>query len=158
VQQESRAGRRTAPRPEPIGAEAAGFDRSWIGWIAAGAVLGVAAVAIIIAVLWARGEEWLPLGGVSTAGAAVRASDEPLPVPSASDVWLARASAQYAKGHLHEALVALDAIGPGDALAAEADKLRATIQGQLLAADRAGASGPARPPVLQDVPQDVPRQ
>ena len=154
VQQESRAGRRTAPRRGPAEAEEAVFDRSWIGWIAAGAVLGIAAVAISIAVLWVRGPEWLPLGGGATAGAAVRASDEPLPVPSASDVWLARASAQYAKGHLHEALLALDAIGPGDALAADADKLRATIQEQLLAAARAGDPGPAPPPV----PQDVPRQ
>jgi hypothetical protein len=158
VQQESRAGRRTAPRREPSGAEAVALDRSWIGWIAAGAVLGIAAVAITIAVLWARGDEWLPLGGGATVGAAVRASDEPLPVPSASDVWLARASSQYAKGHLHEALAALDAIGPGDALAEDADKLRATIQEQLLAADRAVAPGPAPPSVPRDVPVDVPRQ
>jgi len=154
VQQENRAGRRTMVRREPADTEQAPLDRSWIGWIATGAVLGIAAVAIAVAVLWARGDEWLPLGGVQIAGAPVRANDEPLPVPSASDVWLARASSQYAKGHLHEALVALDAIGPGDALAAEADKLRATIQDQLLAADRAGASGPAP----SSVPQDVPRQ
>lgn len=141
VQQESRAGRRAAPRRGPAGAGASGVDRSWIGWIAAGAVLGIAAVAVTVAVLWARGGAWLPLAADATAGAAVRANDEPLPVPSASDVWLARASAQYAKGHLHDALVALDAIGPGDALIAEADKLRATIQGQLLAAARAGAPG-----------------
>ena len=153
VQQEIRAGRRAVPRREPAGAEAAALDRSWIGWIAAGAVLGVAVVAITIAVLWARGEDWLPLAGGTIAGAAVRASEEPLPVPSASDVWLTRASDQYAKGHLHEALLALAAIGPGDALAAEADKLRATIQGQLLAAARAGASGPAPPPAPQDVPR-----
>ncbi len=151
VQQESRAERRIAQRREPAGAEAAELDRSWIGWIAAGAVLGIAAVAITIAVLWARGDEWLPLGGVVTVGAPVRANDEPLPVPSASDVWLARASSQYAKGHLREALAALDAIGPGDALAADADKLRGTIQDQLLAADRAGASAPSPPPVPQDI-------
>src|SRR6185436_16251410 len=32
VQQESRAGRRTALRREPAGADEAAFDRSWIGW------------------------------------------------------------------------------------------------------------------------------
>ena len=139
VQQESRAGRRPAPRRGPAGAGASEVDRSWIGWIAAGAVLGIATVAVTAAVFWARAGEWLPLTADPTAGATVRANDEPLPVPSASEVWLARASAQYAKGHLHDALVALDAIGPGDALIAEADKLRATIQTQLLAAARANA-------------------
>ena len=153
AQQETRAGRRAAPRRPSAAAEAAALDRSWIGWTAAGAALGVAAVAITIALLWARGEEWLPLGGAAIAGATVRASDEPLPVPSASDVWLTRASDQYAKGHLHEALIALNAIGPGDALAAEADTLRATIQAQLLAAARAGASAPAPPAAPQDVPR-----
>ncbi len=151
VQQESRPERRTALRREPAGADEAELDRSWIGWIAAGALLGIAAVAITIAVLWARGDEWLPLSGVVTTGAPVRANDEPLPVHSASDVWLERASSQYAKGHLREALAALDAIGPGDALAAEADKLRCTIQDQLLAADRAGGSGSSPPPVPQDI-------
>jgi tetratricopeptide (TPR) repeat protein len=154
VQQESRTDRRAARPQGPADAEESRLDRSWIGWTAAGAVLGVAAVAITVAVLWARGEQWLPIGGGAIAGAAVRASEEPLPVPSASDVWLARASARHAKGHLHEALLALDAIGPGDALAADADKLRATIQEQLLAAARAGESDLAAPPA----PQDVPRQ
>ena len=150
VQQESRAGRRTAPRRGPAGAGASEVDRSWIGWIAAGAVLGIATVAVTVAVLWVRTGEWLPLAPDATVGATVRANDEPLPVPSASEVWLARASAQYAKGHLHDALVALDAIGPGDALIGEADKLRATIQTQLLAAARAGAPSA--------VPRDKSRQ
>jgi len=150
VQQEGRAGRRTAAQRGPSGTEASEADQSWIGWIAAGAILGIAVVAAMAALLWARGGDWLPLAAGATAGATVRANDEPLPVPSASDVWLARASAQYARGHLHDALVALDAIGPGDARIAEADELRATIQLQLLAAARAGA--PAA------VPRDKSRQ
>jgi hypothetical protein len=68
-------------------------------------------------------------------------------------VWLARAASRYAKGHLHEALLALDAIGPGDALSADADKLRATIQDQLLAAARAAEAGPAPAPPPQDAPR-----
>jgi hypothetical protein len=62
--------------------------------------------------------------------------DEPLPVPTASDVALARAQAQYERGHLHDALLALEAIGPGDPLSADADQLKATIQSKLLEAAR----------------------
>jgi hypothetical protein len=55
-------------------------------------------------------------------------------------VRLARARALHAKGRLHEALLALDAIRPGDALRAEADQERATIQNELLAAARGGGA------------------
>jgi hypothetical protein len=105
-------------------------------------VLGVAAV---IGVLWIQGEAWLPLGAGAASGPAVRVKEEPLPVPSASDVWLARAHAQKDKGHLREALAALDAIHPGDKLGPEADKLRGEIQADLLAAARAGEPGAGRP-------------
>jgi hypothetical protein len=122
-------------------------DRSWIGWIAAGAVLGIGAVGVAIALLWTHGEEWLPLGRDTTTAAAVRAIDEPLPVPSASEVWLARARTLHAKGHLREALTALDSIPPGDALRASADEERAAIQEKLLAIGRAGEEhGGPRPP------------
>lgn len=149
VQQESRAELRDSPRRGPADATAPGIDRSWMAWTAAGAVLGIAAVAVVIAMLWVRGDAWLPLGGTTT-GAAVRASDEPLPVPSASEVWLARARAHYARGRLGDALDALDAIRPGDPLSAQADELRASIQLQLLAAARAGEPALAQKPVLQD--------
>jgi hypothetical protein len=62
---------------------------------------------------------------------------EPLPVPSASEVSLARATGWYRNGRLHEALAALDAIRPGDPLRGRADELRATIQQKLLEAARA---------------------
>src|SRR4051812_51282 len=57
----------------------------------------------------------------------VRTTPEPLPVPSASDVSLARANAWYKSGKLRDALAALDAIRPGDPLRPRADDLRATI-------------------------------
>jgi tetratricopeptide (TPR) repeat protein len=105
-------------------------DRSWLGWISAGAVLGAAAV-ILAAVGWARGE-WRPPATSRTA--AVRPSEDPLPLPSASDVRIARAQAQYARGHLREALIEIDAVPPGDLRSAEADALKADIQAKLLQA------------------------
>ena len=109
---------------------AARRDRSWLGWIAAGAVLGAAAV-VGAAVIWVRGE-WNPV--TVSASTAVRSIDEPLPVPSASDVRIARAQAQYARGHLREALAEIDAVPPGDVRSAEADALKAEIQAKLLQA------------------------
>lgn len=105
-------------------------DRSWLGWVSAGAVLGAAAV-ILAAVGWARGD-WRPT--VASRPAAVRPIEDPLPVPSASDVRIARARAQYARGHLREALVEIDAVPPGDPRSAEADALKADIQAKLLQA------------------------
>jgi tetratricopeptide (TPR) repeat protein len=120
----------TQPRP----------DRSWLGWIAAGAVLGVAAAAVTVGVFWLRAE-WRPID--AAANAAVRTSDEPLPVPSASDVRIARAQAQYNRGRLREALAELDAVHPGDPIAAEADRLKADIQEKLLEASRTGERTPS---------------
>ena len=152
VLQESRTEPRSSPRQGPSDVAASRGDRAWIAWVAAGAVLGIAGVALTIALLVARGEEWLPLVATNT-GTTVRAAEEPLPVPSASDVWLARARTLYAKGHLRDALTALDAIRPGDSLSAQADELRATVQRQLLAAARASETADAAP-----ARQDRPRQ
>ena len=60
-----------------------------------------------------------------------------MPLPTASEVSLARARAWSANGRLRDALIALDAIRPGDPLRAQADELRARIQQQLLDAARA---------------------
>lgn len=62
---------------------------------------------------------------------------DPLPVPTASEVSLARARALTGSGRLRDALSALDAIRRGDPLRAQADELRSRIQQQLLDAARA---------------------
>ena len=138
VQQEMRKERRTSPHRGPLSDGTERGDRSWLGWIAAGVVLGVAGAAVAIGVLWIRGEQWLPRD--PAAQTAVRAYQEPLPVPSASDVWIARAQAEYDRGHLREALLALEGIRPGDPLSAEAHRLKAVIQSKLLEAARGGQS------------------
>jgi hypothetical protein len=84
---------------------------------------------------WSSGV--LPWGQPLPPATGVRTTPEPLPVPSASEVALARATTWYRSGHLRDALTALDAIRPGDPLRTRADELRATIQQKLLEAARA---------------------
>lgn len=115
-------------------------NRAWIKWTVAGAAIGAATVAIVIGFVVVPRNAWLPIGTGSISRAA-HANDEPVPVPSTADVWLARAQAQKDRGHLRDALAALDAIRPGDKRSAEAEKLRAEIQSALLAAGRAAAFG-----------------
>lgn len=62
------------------------------------------------------------------------ANDEPLPVVRASEIGLARARALHADGSLFDALRAIDRIGIADPHRAEADRLRADVQRDLLAA------------------------
>jgi tetratricopeptide (TPR) repeat protein len=134
------------PRLHPHGSAANGRTR--LRWIAAGALFGVAAAAVLMTFAWSRGAEWLPFAAGPSTDAAAPSVDEPLPVPPAAEVWLARARTLYAKGRLREALEALEGIRPGDALQGQADTLRVEIQRQLLAAARGrgiaatpGASG-----------------
>ena len=138
VRQDVRNPHRQAPQAGRPEAEVRGSDRSWLGWIAAGVVLGIASAALTIGVLWTRGEQWLPLDSGTATETSARTRDDSLPIPSASGVALARAQAQYERGHLHEALLALQAIGPGDPLIADADRLKAGIQLKLLESARAG--------------------
>lgn len=144
VRQDTRSPYRKAPHPGPPETDARRPDRSWLGWIAAGVILGIASATVAIGLLWTRGEQWLPLDSATTTETSARIRDESLPVPSASGVSLARAQAQYERGHLHEALLALQAIGPGDPLIADANRLKAGIQLKLLESARAGhPSAPA---------------
>jgi hypothetical protein len=59
--------------------------------------------------------------------------DEPLPIPRMANLVLVRARSQMAAGFLADALRTLTAIGPGDPLQPEADRLRAEIERLLLA-------------------------
>jgi len=104
--------------------------------------IGLASGALVMMYLGAAGMPWA--GSASAVPPAARVAEPALPVPAAAEVSLARARNLYAKGRLRDALAALDAIRPGDALRAQADDLRGTIQRQLL--DAAHASrGAAKP-------------
>jgi len=73
------------------------------------------------------------------------ASDEPLPVVRASETVLARARTLHAGGRLRDALRALDRISVADPFRAEADRLRADVQRDLLAAAGIHSSAPNVP-------------
>jgi hypothetical protein len=68
------------------------------------------------------------------AAAAPAAIDQALPLVRAADMAIVRARGLYAGGNLHEALRILDRVAPADPSRVEADRLRADIQRDLLAA------------------------
>jgi tetratricopeptide (TPR) repeat protein len=71
---------------------------------------------------------------------------EPVPVARSSELVLTRARSLQAGGHLHDALRTLDRVGIADPLRAEADRLRADVQRQLLEVAGTAVSGSrARP-------------
>ena len=105
--------------------------------------IGLSAGALVM-MAWSSGV--LPWAQAAPPAADVRPAIEPLPVPSASDVALARAAAWYKSGRLRDALTVLDAIRPGDPLRPQADELRATIQQRLLEAARATRPQTPAPP------------
>src|SRR5687767_5148768 len=80
-----------------------GGGRARVIWVASGIVCGLLVAVSAGVVLWIRGDAWLawtppPVTGPSSA------VSEPVPVPSASDVWMSRGRDLYAKGRLHDAL------------------------------------------------------
>jgi hypothetical protein len=97
------------------------------------------AIGVVTMIAWSSG--LLPWSPSPAAVTTITRPVDPVPVPSASEVSLARARSWSASGRLRDALAALDAIRPGDPLRAQADELRATIQQQLL--DTARATSPS---------------
>lgn len=118
-------------------------------WIVAGVVSGVLLAALALMTLGDQGAQWFGLTRAARVTTPAR-PEEPLPVPTASELSLSRARALRARGHLREALGALDAIGYGDRWREQADELRARIQQDLLTAARAsrrsGSPPGASPP------------
>jgi hypothetical protein len=74
--------------------------------------------------------------------------DQPLPIVRASEMELARAREMYSQGQLRDALRLLERINIADPVRAEADRLRADVQRDLL--DAAPLASP------RQVPSDAP--
>jgi hypothetical protein len=115
-------------------------DRSWVR---TGIASGAIAIAIVLLALPVT--SWiaeLPIGPPRTD--IVR--PEPLPIVRTSEMLVAGARSLYVAGKLKDALIVLDRIGPSDPARPDADRLRALVQRDVLAA--AGLAldqkGPAR--------------
>jgi hypothetical protein len=127
-----------------VAAPSEGGGRTRLTWIVAGVVGGVLLAALTLVAIGDRGAEWLGLSRDTRTPPPARA-EEPLPVPAVSELSIARARALRARGHLREALTALESIRYGDRFRAEADELRGVIQQELLATfrgtEQSGGSG-----------------
>jgi tetratricopeptide (TPR) repeat protein len=120
---------RTRKRAPGVQPPRAGISAATLLFVLA---IGLAA-GVLVMMAWTSGVlPWTP--AAARTAVAPRPALDPLPMPSASDVSLARANAWYRSGRLRDALSALDAIAPGDPLRAQADELRSTIQQKLLEA------------------------
>jgi hypothetical protein len=105
-------------------------------------VLAVGLAAGVLGMIYWTSGSWTGTQN-RTSTSQARRVEEPLPVPAAADVAMARAQTLYGTGRLREALAALEAIRPGDALQSRADELRAEIQHRLLDAARSSVRPPA---------------
>lgn len=110
-------------------------------WIGAGVVAGLLLAAVGLGLLADGGlADRLFLTSPDRIPAATL--NAPLPVPSLAEVALSRGELLHSRGHLHEALEALQAVPVGDPLRLRADELTTTIQRQLLSAARAAELSP----------------
>jgi hypothetical protein len=75
---------------------------------------------------------------------------EPLPLPRVSEQTLARARNLFARGHLHEALQTLSAVGADDPLRRDADTLLIEVERALLDAAGVRAGSTPRPSPLSE--------
>lgn len=117
-------------------------------WLTAAAIVAVAAISFVI--VTPNGlADWFPVQATTGSGVQISPAPAPLPVPAPTQTYLAQARAMFANGKLRDALRALDRVPLGDTLRADAERLRADIQRELLAvaSAEATASSTAPPPV-----------
>jgi tetratricopeptide (TPR) repeat protein len=108
-------------------------SRPWL-WLVAVALLTGSAAGLWIVLA--------PGDGVVASVPVVDPVASVLPVPGASEAYLARAEALFMAGRLPDALSVLDRVSSGDAASAVAQALRARVQRELL---RTAGAGPAAP-------------
>jgi hypothetical protein len=128
--------------------------RSWVT-VALMAVLTLAAAGVYSAAIWGPADWRSALQMQETPTPSFTASPArapSLPIPRRGEQALARARGLAANGHLHDALTILDLVRATDPQRAEAERLRAEIQLQLIAltalpAQPIAPSGPLARPV-----------
>jgi hypothetical protein len=110
-----------------------------VAWIMTGIATGVLLAAVLGGYWWLVSDPF-ELTVVRSGAPAARV--QPLPMPSGSEIRLARARRLYARGELHAALTLLETGEPDPQHAAAINELRTMIQRQLIAAGRARAGFP----------------
>jgi hypothetical protein len=130
-----------APGAEELAhAEARATRDARVAWVFAGIATGVCLAALLGGYLWLVADPF-ELTVQRTGVPAARM--QPLPMPSGSEIRLARARRLYAQGELRAALALLETGEVDERYAASANELRTTIQRQLIDAGRQRAGFPA---------------
>jgi len=121
-------------------------------WLATAAAIVLVAGISFVLVTPNGFSDWFPAQATTGAAPPVTVVPAPLPVPALSEAYLTQARTMFAGGKLRDALRALDRVPVGDALRADAERLRADIQRELLAvaSAEASASAAAAPPPRQE--------
>jgi hypothetical protein len=108
----------------------------WVRGYSAAVLLAIAAVGVLgvaISGLTVPAPTSWSIGPTpNSATSAIPWTPEPLPVPNASELYVARARGLLARGRVHDALAMLDRIPDGDPLRGDAERLRAEAQQRLL--------------------------
>jgi tetratricopeptide (TPR) repeat protein len=93
--------------------------------------------------------DWFPVQATTATPVQFTPAPAALPIPAPTETYLTQARALFAGGKLRDALRTLERVPVGDTLRAEAERLRADIQRELLAvaAAEVSASPAAAPPV-----------
>lgn len=113
-----------------------------VWWATAATIVLVAAIAFVI--VTPNGlSDWFPVQATAGAPVQMAPAPAPLPVPAPTEAYVTQARALFAGGKLRDALRALDRVPVGDSLRADAERLRADIQRELLAVATAEASSSA---------------
>jgi hypothetical protein len=147
----------TAPPGEPL-PHTASLPRGGHRWMAA-ALLVAAAIGALAVGAWGvaipEPATWpiFQSATFSKTAAAVPIARQALPLPGATETFLARGQALAASGRLHDALRTIDRIPVGDPLHADAERLRADIQRQLLAIADAERPAPQADPLPLPPPE-----
>jgi hypothetical protein len=108
-------------------------------WATAAAIVLVAAISFVL--VTPNGlADWFPVQATIGAPPQFAPAPAPLPIPAPTETYLTQGRAMFASGKLRDALRALDRVPVGDALRADAERMRADIQRELLAVANAEAS------------------
>ena len=125
---------RSSPQLTPSGhdgsREASSRRDSRLAWVATGILGGILIAAVAGAYLWIVAD---PFTLTTTRPVVPALQEDPLPVPAACEIRLARARDLFMKGRLLEASAQLEAGDPDERHRAGMDELRIAIQRQLLA-------------------------